>query len=193
MMMMNKRAEIDFTDILQQIKTDIPESERHRLTQKDITKRLDSKKIQAKSEKEVSRYGMQYDRRDKAYSKLLENYIDIYNRKAKANSIYKLFFFIVTILMMIALVGFPIAFMLIMAIRGDYRWEAVGVIVGGVASMITAVIVLPKIIAEHLFPTKEDENMIEMVKNMQLNDSKIRSSLDEMDPDDEDTDGTKSP
>lgn len=42
-------------------------------------------------------------------------------------------------------------------------------------------IVLPKIIAKHLFPTNEDEQMIELVKNMQVNDSNIRDALKKID------------
>ena len=51
----------------------------------------------------------------------------------------------------------------------------VAVVLSSMAGIISAIIILPKIIAEHLFPTNEDEHMIEMVKNMQVNDSKIRS------------------
>ena len=39
------------------------------------------------------------------------------------------------------------------------------------------IIVLPKIIAEHLFPVDEEQNMLEMVKKMQENDANIRDVL----------------
>lgn len=52
----------------------------------------------------------------------------------------------------------------------------ISVVGGAIASVISSIIILPKIIAEHLFPTNEDENMIDMVKNMQVNDSRIRNS-----------------
>jgi len=52
-----------------------------------------------------------------------------------------------------------------------------GVIIGGFSGILSALLIIPKIIAEHLFPKDEDTNMIGMVKNMQLNDTGIRNLL----------------
>ncbi len=53
-------------------------------------------------------------------------------------------------------------------------YDGAGLVFGCVASTVSALIILPKIIAEHLFPKNEDENMIGLVKEMQKNDSEIR-------------------
>lgn len=46
-----------------------------------------------------------------------------------------------------------------------------------IGGIISALVILPKIIAQHLFPTDEERNMLKMVRNMQDNDSKIRNVL----------------
>ena len=48
---------------------------------------------------------------------------------------------------------------------------------GSVAGMVSSLIIIPKIIAEHLFPVDEESNMLDMVKSMQENDSRIRKIL----------------
>lgn len=47
-------------------------------------------------------------------------------------------------------------------------------ILGGLGTTISAIMVIPKIIAKHLFPYDEDANMISMVEKMQVNDNFIR-------------------
>lgn len=127
------------------------------------------------SSKECGECGPEYDRRDTLYSDLLENYIKTYDGKAKCNKIYKFLFFTVSMLIFIGVVGAAIASLIIIALKKESSIADVAVLISGAAEIISVVIVLPKIIAEHLFPTNEDDNMIGMVKNMQVNDSKIRA------------------
>ena len=70
-------------------------------------------------------------------------------------------------------------------IRGNISLGDIGVVVSALAGMISAFIVIPKIIAEHLFPADEDANMIAMVKSMQENDAKIRTYLKRKEDNDE--------
>lgn len=72
-----------------------------------------------------------------------------------------------------------------MTIRGNISLGDVGVVISALAGMISAFIVIPKIIAEHLFPADEDANMIAMVKSMQENDAKIRTYLKRKEDNDE--------
>lgn len=62
-----------------------------------------------------------------------------------------------------------------MALKDDPGIYDAGAIIGSVAGIVSSLIVLPKIIAEHLFPTDEDRNMNEFLKSMQENDSAIRN------------------
>lgn len=121
----------------------------------------------------------QYDARDVAYTDLLLDYIKSYNSKRKWNTWYKLAFFIISMLAFAVIIGGSIVALIIAALKiSDAAvWSVIAVAISGVASTISSIIVLPKIIANHLFPTEEDKNMIDMVKNMQRNDSGIRDSV----------------
>ena len=77
--------------------------------------------------------------------------------------------------MFVLIVG-PIVAFVVLAFKAEIGAPEISLIAGCTAGMLSSVIVLPKIIAEHLFPTNEDEHMIEMVKNMQMNDAKIRDA-----------------
>lgn len=119
----------------------------------------------------------EYLKRNALYSSLLETYIVNYNKKASRKNKYKFAFFIVTMLTFIAIILLSIITIVHMAKKDTTTIYDMSVVFGSVASFITAIVVLPKIIAEHLFPVNEDENMISLVKNMQLNDSEIRKKL----------------
>ena len=69
---------------------------------------LPDQRLNEETKKETSQYGIQYDRRDESYTKLMKEYIDNYQRKAKANRIYKGIFFGVTVFAMISLIILPL-------------------------------------------------------------------------------------
>lgn len=66
---------------------------------------------------------------------------------------------------------------LIIATKKNMDISAAFTALGSAGSLVTALAIIPKIIAEHLFPADEDKDMISLVKNMQLNDSEIRKRL----------------
>ena len=119
----------------------------------------------------------QYDIRDELYSKMLEHYLEDHKSKSEWNKRYKFYFFWVTIVILIALVGAPIAAMVIFALRPKIGVEEIALVVSGIPGIISAIMILPKIIAEHLFPANEDQHMIGMVQNMQKNDAQIRNFI----------------
>lgn len=129
------------------------------------------------AEDESGFYWDQYKRRDVLYSNMLEHYLDVHTSKARWNTWFKLVFFTVIMLVFLVLICAPMAAIVIIALKEDVNWEHVALVVSGLAGIITSIMVLPKIIAEHLFPTNEDQNMIGIVENMQKNDSRIRSSF----------------
>ncbi len=116
----------------------------------------------------------QYEIRNEYYSDLLKKYIDTYTSKSKWNKGYKLAFFIITLIIFLAIIGFSVYSILIIALNGKGTYSDIAAAFSATTGIVSSIIVLPKIIAQHLFPINEDENMINLVKNMQLNDSKIR-------------------
>lgn len=123
----------------------------------------------------------EYSNRNRLYTLLLETYIANYRRKEKIKGVYKCIFFIVTIILFIGIVVSGIIGIILLSMHGDGSLANVGIAIANIAGIISTLIVLPKIIAEHLFPTNEESNMLEMVKNMQNNDSEIRNVLFETD------------
>lgn len=119
----------------------------------------------------------EYDERNTLYTILLRNYIYSYVEKDNEKKRYKKIFFYITILTMVAIVAISLIIMVYIAACGKGNLSDIGAIAGGIAGMITALIIIPRIIAEHLFPVNEDSNMIDMVKNMQDNDTNIRNVL----------------
>ncbi|MBQ2810004.1 MAG: hypothetical protein IJF11_03835 [Clostridia bacterium] len=116
----------------------------------------------------------EYSKRDKLYTVLLKKFFENYGKKSSHNKCYKFFFFITIMLTFVAIVGFSVYFMAMVALKETSTYSDIPTIIGAVSGIISAIIVLPKIIAEYLFPVNEDENMLQLVKNMQINDSDIR-------------------
>lgn len=119
----------------------------------------------------------EYNKRNNLYTELLENYIQIYKKKEKNKSIYKFLFFFTTMLLFSGIIIVCGYNMYNISVHGDPGGASVGIALSNVIGIVSTLIVLPKIIAEHLFPTNEENNMIGMVKNMQENDANIRDTL----------------
>lgn len=119
----------------------------------------------------------EYDERNILYTVLLKSYIASYEEKDKEKRKYKKVFFYVAIgiLCLIIIACLLLIGMVIGKEKGNYA--DIGAVAGSVVGIITALIAIPKVIAEHLFPVNEESNMIDMVKNMQDNDSNIRNVI----------------
>ena len=122
----------------------------------------------------------EYMVRNVLYSNILYEYIEEHKLKNKTKKCYKFVFFVITMSILIALVAVPLLIIKSIALSADETDfdlpNGIALIVSSIAGTITAVAVLPKIIAEHLFPTDEETHLIEMIKNMQSNDSGFRES-----------------
>ncbi len=118
----------------------------------------------------------QYGERDRLYTRLLREYINQNQSKARRNHSYKLWFFILTMAIsfggVIFMAGLAAA---IVARKPNTSLADVGIALSAAASLISAIFVLPKTIANHLFPMNEDEYLIRLVEKMQENDSRLRS------------------
>lgn len=119
----------------------------------------------------------EYNKRNKLYTELLGNYIARYSKKEAAKAIYKGIFFGVIMFMFVAIVVCGSVGLLLLSMYGDGTMANVGIAIANIAGIISSLIILPKIIAEHLFPVNEESNMIGMVRNMQENDANIRNVI----------------
>ena len=160
---------VEYQDILSQIFTDD-------FIIEDENEDSISDEVMAKNaNKERTIDDAQYKLRNEYYSDLLSEYIDVYNSKTSWNKWYKFFFFLITMLIFIAIITCSIIAVIIVASKDNSNNTDIAVVFSCLAGVVSSIIILPRIIAKHLFPTNEDENMIGMVKNMQKNDALIRS------------------
>ena len=134
--------------------------------------------LRERSERTPSGHDTQeYTKRDMQYTKLLDIYINSYTQQSKAKAVYKGIFFTVTMLCLIGLIGGSLYAVIHLVCKGNATLADVGAVLGCIAGAISALIILPQIIAEHLFPRDDAQNILTMVKNMQDNDSSIRASI----------------
>lgn len=117
--------------------------------------------------------------RNKKYSDILDIYTKNINRVLWVKLIFRIVFLIVSIG---ALVGTFILFCVILSWIAHERTimrsaEAVISIISSMVSMVTAFIVLPKIMTKYLFNIKEEKNIYSLVKQIQNYDHIIRDSL----------------
>lgn len=113
-----------------------------------------------------------------AYVDILSTYKEQINEAViKKNELKEGFFTLISVIMLLLTILFIgsviLSFSLfIIMIKNDY--ESVSVIVGAVTGMITtlstmilSIFKLPEIVAKYLFNKKEDDHMIEVIKNIQ--------------------------
>lgn len=163
----------NYKNILSAIEGDIEEESGSSSSGSDNTTTADDA-IMLRTVKMQFDYEREYRERDRLYSVLLGNYINIYNRNSKDKRVYKIIFFIMVSIAFMAIIIFSsVAICRIMKMDASAA-QVAAVAIGSFGSIISALVVIPKIIAEHLFPKNDETHMIDMVKNMQINDSKIR-------------------
>ncbi len=106
--------------------------------------------------------------REDLFNKLLDAYIDAFSNKTdKQNRLKKPFFWIILVILILITIA-PIATSITLAVVGGLSdIQYISVIVACFVELLTAFIVLPKIIAKYLFNLKEDKHFIKIVKTMQ--------------------------
>lgn len=104
------------------------------------------------------------DERDKAYTKLVEAYQKYYTKKSEANLGLRPLFMKLSFILLFVLVGACISVGVVGFFILDDALAVLVSIVSSIASITTSVLVLPKIIAEYLFPKNEDKYLKEIIK-----------------------------
>lgn len=159
---------ISYQQLLSDIRKSLDETGRKPIEAEDV--QLTSTVATQKSE-------VEYIKRDNLYTDLLGNYIDIYKTKEKHKKVFKIVFFVVVMLIFVGVIAGCVVSMCYISINGIYDMESVGIVIADIAGIISSVVIIPQIIAKHLFPTNEENFMLDMVKSMQNNDAGIRNYI----------------
>lgn len=106
-----------------------------------------------------------YRKTDKKLLETLADTIDLLKNREKQKSIFKLYFFIIIMIVFTVLCLSPF-FMLFFFRDIITNQSLVVTIIGTLTEILTAIIVLPKIIANYLFNLKEDEAYFKLISEL---------------------------
>ena len=123
------------------------------------------------------RQEIEYGRRDNLYTALLQSYINIYSSKEKHKKVFKVIFFSVIMVIFFLVIAGCVFCLCVITLNKSYDAAGVALAITSIGGIVSAIIVIPQIIAKHLFPANEETFMLDMVKSMQNNDAGIRDNI----------------
>ena len=113
--------------------------------------------------------------RDENNSKLVESFIDYYNKKTTQNlALKKSFFWMFMLFLYFIIISVPSALFFVLLIGKLEDTASIIVFASSFLSIVTAIIVIPKIMARYLFSTKEDKVIAQLVMKIQDIDEETR-------------------
>jgi len=165
---MENKYELDLSEIRESLdRLNPPDSDQRRLDDRTLS----------------ALFYAEYNKRDKMYTDLLRHYIEATRQKSETNERYKRNFYRIVMSVFCGL-SFSFVVLSVIALCVKDAVVGIGIATTSVAGLISTIIVLPSIIAKHLFPENEGEHMVRLVEKMQNNDASIRNFC----PPEEDTD-----
>ena len=103
------------------------------------------------------------DKQNELFTQILAAYKEYYKTKNSGNLTYKkVFFYAILSMLGVIILAFAAAG-IILAVRGAAWRDALPLLGGGTAAVLTSLIILPQIIATHLFPVKEDQVIVDLI------------------------------
>lgn len=105
--------------------------------------------------------------RDKEYVKLLSHYVNNQQRVDLSQLIFKCIFFAIVCVTYVITILFGAMAILNISDKDTISLLDVGAALTGLGSILSAVIVLPSKIAEHLFPSGGNKSSMEFIQSMQ--------------------------
>lgn len=115
----------------------------------------------------------QIAKRDKDYTQLLENHIDLTHARGICKEIHKWLFFWLIISAGIIVIVYTLRIFnkFLAAETLDIIIEAIPILIAALVSIVSTVIAIPLTIANFLFNTKEDDNITTLIQHTQDHDT----------------------
>lgn len=130
----------------------------------------------------INREKDSYIKIDQEFNRFLHNFVDIEEKKEKQKLNLKDQFFWFIMLGFLALMLTPL--IIVIVGRNMSSTSMIVSLITALIELVSAIIVLPKIIAEYLFNKEEDANMIQIIKNMQEYNEKKHEYIEKNHEDD---------
>ena len=130
----------------------------------------------------INREKDSYIKIDQEFNRFLHNFVDIEEKKEQQKLNLKDQFFWFIMLGFLALMLTPL--IIVIVGRNMSNASMIVSLITALIELVSAIIVLPKIIAEYLFNKEEDANMIQIIKNMQEYHEKKHEYIEKKQEDD---------
>lgn len=112
--------------------------------------------------------------RNGTYSQFIFAYTVSSNKKTKHQSIMKIWFFVIILFLLVALVISTCAAIIIIAKKPSLNTEDVATIITAISGVVASFLVIPKVIANNLFPKTEDDKTAQIFGDMIKSDLELR-------------------
>ena len=130
----------------------------------------------------INREKDSYIKIDQEFNRFLHNFVDIEEKKEQQKLNLKDQFFWFIMIGFLALMLTPL--IIVIVGRNMSNASMIVSLITALIELVSAIIVLPKIIAEYLFNKEEDANMIQIIKNMQEYNEKKHEYIEKKQEDD---------
>lgn len=128
-------------------------------------------------EKEKESIYVESMRRDRYYSAMVKDIV----KNNRTSQVLKIIFFVIVCFVFLGTCAVGAIVIIITANKNEVRIEDFGIAATGFGSILTSIIVLPQIIAKHLFPENSEEVRFGFIKENQKNDQSPRDNSDDED------------
>ena len=112
--------------------------------------------------------------RAQTYTGYLKNYVDDYKRKTIAQQRMKSWFFIIVMFLLAVIVIGSVVSLILISRKLIIRLNDLATVITALVGAISSFLILPKIIADNLFPKKEDDKTGEIFSKMFEHDFSLR-------------------
>lgn len=112
--------------------------------------------------------------RAKTYTEYLKNYVTDYKNKTHAQRIMKIWFFVLTMFLLLAIVGASSTCLVAISLKDNIKLSDIATVITAMAGAVSSFLILPKVIAENLFPSREEDKTAEVFGKMFEHDIELR-------------------
>ncbi len=117
--------------------------------------------------------------RETHYTRLLEYFIDHYQIKQIMKHCFKVVFFICMMACFVVIIVLSISISIkVTNMNVEDFGLFVPTLLSAIAGFVTAIVAIPLVVTRYLFDNKEDERLVDLIKNMQAHDIENLNHLD---------------
>jgi hypothetical protein len=140
-------------------------------TKKDLLKDMEA-------EYSATQYYLESERRDVYYSALVKDIV----KNNRADQFLKCIFFVIVCAVFAFICVFGLLIIFNISKKDTTTYSDIGVAIAGFGSVLSSIIVLPTIIAKHLFPENSEEVRFKFIKeNQKLDQSYLEDDVSDLD------------